>query len=108
MATNTGFHMDCSAAGTTTDLASRIKEWNDLLVAHASDFISNSTQTTMLIFSSNMVLSEVLDSPGAHGFKFGDVAKDMVGGGIWRDGLHLTPAVHRIIASRMSSALGLD
>jgi len=60
----------------------------------------------MLIFSSNKVLSEVLDNPGAQGFS--ENAKDVVGRGIWRDSLHLTPAVHKIIASRISSALGFD
>ncbi|KAH0836857.1 hypothetical protein J3R83DRAFT_8645 [Lanmaoa asiatica] len=31
------------SAGISTDIASRIKEWNDSLVAHASDFVCNST-----------------------------------------------------------------
>ena len=91
------------AAGITTDLASRIKEWNDSLVTHASDFFSNSTQATMQVFSSNRVLSGILDNPGAQGFA--ENAEDAVGRGIWRDDLHLTPAVHEIIASRMLSVL---
>lgn len=59
----------------------------------------------MLVFSSNKVLSEILDNPGAHGFV--ERAKDVVGRGIWRDGLHLTREVHAIIARRFSHALGL-
>lgn len=88
------------------DIASRIEEWNESLVTHASDFASNNTQVTMLVFSCNKVLSEVLDNPGAQGFA--ESAKDVVGRGIWRDSLHLTPAVHEIIASRMLSALGFE
>lgn len=95
-----------TAAGIATDLASRIEEWNDSLVTHASDFVSNNTQATMVVFSCNKVLSEVLDNPGAQGFA--ENAKDVVGRGIWRDGLHLTRVVHEIIASRMSSALVFD
>ncbi|KAF8141376.1 hypothetical protein EV363DRAFT_1307923 [Boletus edulis] len=94
-----------AAAGTTTDLASRIEEWNSELVAQATNFVSNSTETTIWVFSSSKVLSEVLDNPSAQGFA--ESARDVVGRGIWRDSLHLTPAVHEIIASRMLSTLGL-
>ena len=98
------FYMVFSAAGTTIDIASRIEEWNDSLVTHASDFVSNNTQATMLVFSSHKVLSEILDNPGAYGFV--ENAKSVVGRGIWWDILHLTPAVHKIIANRISSVLG--
>lgn len=96
----------CSAAGTTADIANRIKEWNESLVTYASNYASNNTQATVQVFSSNEVLSEVLDNPGAHGFT--ETAKDVSGRGIWRDSLHLTPAVHKIFASRMANALGFD
>lgn len=58
----------------------------------------------MLVFSSNRVLSEVLDDPDVHGFH--ENANTVVGRSIWRDSLHLSPVVHKIIANRLSSALG--
>lgn len=99
-------YTDYSAAGIATVLAGSIEGWNKSLLTRASDFASKNTQATMLVFSSHKVLSEVLDNPGAQGFA--ENAMDGVGRGIWRDSLHLTPAVHEILASRMSSALDFD
>ncbi|KIJ21202.1 carbohydrate esterase family 16 protein [Paxillus involutus ATCC 200175] len=93
------------ASKSGTELKDRIETWNDLLLTHASDFVSGSKQASLLLFSSDKVLTEVLDEPLVYDFDRDDV--DLEDGDIWQDTLHITSAVHKIIATHMANALGL-
>ncbi|KAF8835822.1 hypothetical protein BDN67DRAFT_984357 [Paxillus ammoniavirescens] len=93
------------ASKSGTELKDRIETWNDLLLTHASAFVSGSKQASLLLFSSDKVLTEVLDEPRVYYFDRDDV--DLEDGDIWQDTLHITSAVHKIIAARMTNALGL-
>ena len=83
-----------------------MERWNELLVEHASDLASTTEQATVLVFSSHRVLTDILDHPTLHGFTEDNVTEQ--GGAIWIDGLHLTPAVHELIAQRVYRALNLE
>jgi hypothetical protein len=58
----------------------------------------------MLLFSANTVLAEVLDDLVE--FNFNEDNVEEAGGAIWLDELHLTSAVHSIIAELFQRALG--
>ena len=62
-------------------------------------------QTKMTLFSSHEVISDILDNPERYGFSKEDVAKE--GGEIWVDDLHLSSAVHRILAERFLERIPL-
>lgn len=55
------------------------------------------------MFSCHYVLTEVLDKP--LGLDFTEDDPEMEGGGIWADELHLTPAVHEILAENLWGSL---
>ncbi|KAK0491442.1 hypothetical protein IW261DRAFT_1413746 [Armillaria novae-zelandiae] len=77
--------------------------WNDLLRARVSEFSASSSQATAFVFSSHKVLTDVLDDPLECDFCEKD--SDDSGGVIWEDDLHLTPAIHAILADRLFSSL---
>ncbi|KAI5832105.1 hypothetical protein K523DRAFT_414445 [Schizophyllum commune Tattone D] len=75
----------------------RVNAWNDHLRAKVTEWTSE-TQAKTTLFSSHEVISDILGEPDKHGFTKEDVAKE--GGEIWVDDLHLSSAVHRILAER--------
>ena len=81
----------------------RIETWNSLLRSRAVEFASSGDETSVFVFSSHKVLTEILDNPTKHNFEGKDVTLE--GGGIWVDRLHLTAEVHAIIAKRFLNSL---
>ncbi|KAF9442649.1 carbohydrate esterase family 16 protein [Macrolepiota fuliginosa MF-IS2] len=92
----------------------RVEEWNQKLRAHIIDFCAplvnsadqeadTTPSITMLLFSFHKLLTSILDEPEKYDFLKKDIKKQ--NGGIWSDQLHLTPAVHRIVAHRLAEAL---
>ena len=92
-----------SASLIETDISERYERWNELLLAQAEEFAESSKKATVLVFSSHDVLSDVLDKPEEYGFQRSDV--DEAGEGIWEDQLHLTSAVHHILAEQLHGVL---
>ncbi|KAL1732640.1 hypothetical protein EV714DRAFT_235341 [Schizophyllum commune] len=80
----------------------RVNAWNDYLrakVAGWAESVTAGTRAKTYLFSSHEVISDILDEPEKYGFSKEDVAKE--GGEIWVDDLHLSSAVHRILAERL-------
>ncbi|KAK0461656.1 uncharacterized protein EV420DRAFT_1266339, partial [Desarmillaria tabescens] len=92
-----------SAVDSSDEVQNRVETWNDLLRTRASEFATSSPQATVLVFSSHKVLTDVLDDPLEYDFTEDDPADE--GGAIWEDDLHLTPAVHAILADRLLASL---
>ena len=86
-----------------TDISERYERWNELLLSQAEEFAESSKKATVLVFSSYDVLSDVLDKPEEYGFQKSDVNE--AGEGIWEDQLHLTSAVHHILAEQIHGVL---
>lgn len=57
----------------------------------------------MFLFSAHRLLSKILDDPANFDFDEEDV--DEAGGGIWEDHVHVTPAVHGLLAERLQRVL---
>ena len=89
--------------GSTESIKERVETWNGLLRSHAEEFAKGSEKATVFVFSSHRVLTEVLDEPLDFDFTEGDPETD--GAGIWKDDLHLTPAVHAILAELLLDSL---
>ena len=87
----------------TEDIKERVETWNKLLRIQAKDFAEGSEKATIFVFSSHRVLTEVLDEP--LDFDFVEEDLETEGGSIWTDDLHLTPAVHAILADRLLDSL---
>lgn len=85
------------------EIGERIRTWNKLLVDHANDFVTGGNEGTIFVFSSHQFLTEILDKPLDFDFTGEDTEKE--GGKIWLDELHLTPAVHSILADRLLDSL---
>ncbi|KAG8743607.1 hypothetical protein FRC10_011670 [Ceratobasidium sp. 414] len=70
--------------------------WNQLLQDQIEKFSEGHPDVRCFQFSSHRCLNDILDNPVKHGFAETDVTE--YGGGIWVDNIHLTSAVHKIIA----------
>lgn len=77
--------------------------WNAALRAEAKNFSASHNEATVLIYSSWMTFTKVLDDPTAFGFAQEDVKK--AAGSIWVDRLHPTSKMHEIIAQDMTKLL---
>ncbi|PBK66961.1 hypothetical protein ARMSODRAFT_889765, partial [Armillaria solidipes] len=91
------------ALDSSDEMQDRVETWNDLLRERASEFATSSPQAMVFVFSSHKVLTDMLDDPLEYGFGENDL--DNEGGAIWEDVLHLTPAVHVILAGRLLASL---
>ncbi|KAI0792720.1 hypothetical protein C8Q75DRAFT_578347 [Abortiporus biennis] len=85
------------------DLANQISTWNTHLKDLTTKFVEESTLASLFLFSTNQVVTEILDNPTTYDFQEDDV--DQEGGGIWMDELHFTSEVHTIIADKLHQAL---
>lgn len=86
-----------SRAGTTCEL------WNELLQSKLQEWTDSTSQASLLNFSIHAFLNDVLDAPEKYGFDADDVR--VACGKFWMDGLHLTTAVHQIMAMQVYSEL---
>ena len=77
----------------------RVTEWNELLHEAVGEFADGTPAVAVLLFSAHAVITDVLDHPGEYAFSEQDVCKE--GGAIWSDALHVTSAVHKILALRL-------
>ena len=87
----------------TIDLKETCETWNDLLSSYSNTFAADTSQATILLFSVHAVLTKVLDDFVEFNFNESDVEE--AGGAIWLDELHLTGAVHSIVAEHLQRAL---
>lgn len=97
------FGQYASGAFSSKDISPRYLEWNDLLISKASTFADEYSLATVFVYSMHKLLGDILHDPEEYGFTEGDATKP--GWGIWADVLHLTSAVHSIIADGIMSAL---
>ena len=65
--------------------------WNRVLPVKVAEFQHVTPGVTLSVFSVRAVFTAVLDDPEAYGFTKNDLTE--VGGGIWADEVHATPAV---------------
>ena len=77
----------------------RVTEWNELLHEKVGEFADGTPEAAVVLFSAHAVITDVLDRPGEYAFSEQDVSKE--GGAIWSDALHVTSAVHEILALRL-------
>ncbi|KAJ6621353.1 hypothetical protein B0H10DRAFT_2163163 [Mycena sp. CBHHK59/15] len=84
------------------EMEDRVTTWNEILRTQALEFATGS-QAIVVVFSVHEVLSDILDDPLQLDYAEDDPTNE--GGGIWEDDLHLTPAIHAILAERLLSAL---
>ncbi|KAL1667263.1 hypothetical protein GGF50DRAFT_112469 [Schizophyllum commune] len=70
--------------------------WNRVLPVKVAEFQRAAPGVTLSIFSVRDVFTAVLDDPKKYGFTKRDLTE--VGGGIWADEVHATPAVQEIVA----------
>ena len=87
----------------TRGLKETCETWNDHLSSYSNTFAAETSQATILLFSAHAVLTEVLDDFVEFNFNESDVEE--AGGAIWLDELHLTSAVHFLMAERLHRAL---
>ncbi|KAJ7470725.1 hypothetical protein FB451DRAFT_350182 [Mycena latifolia] len=88
-----------SVTDSAEEVDQRITIWNDLLRAQVLEFANNTKNANVSLFSAHEVLSEILDDPSQFDFSVNDPTDE--GGAIWKDDLHLAPAVHAILAKRL-------
>ncbi|KAF9519030.1 carbohydrate esterase family 16 protein [Hydnum rufescens UP504] len=86
-----------------SDLKETCDTWNSLLSSYIRTFAAETSQATILLFSAHAVLTGVLDDFVEFDFSESDVEE--AGGGIWLDEIHLTSAVHSILAESLERAL---
>jgi hypothetical protein len=86
-----------------SDLKETCDTWNSLLSSYIRTFTAETSQATMLLFSAHAVLTGVLDDFVEFDFSESDVEE--AGGGIWLDEIHLTSAVHSIVAESLEREL---
>lgn len=70
--------------------------WNTELRSRASRFAADHPGATVLLFSSWLTFSDILDKPIQYGLKPGDVHEGF--SSVWCDHLHPTSSVHRGVA----------
>ena len=81
----------------------RVTEWNELLPEKVCEFADSTPAAAVLLFSAHAVITDVLDRPGEYAFSEQDVCKE--GSAIWSDALHVTSAIHKILALRLTEGV---
>ncbi len=77
----------------------RVDSWNEQLHAQVSEFTRETPQATVFFFSVHTTINKILENPEEYDFLEDDVADE--GGAIWMDNLHITTAVHKILAEQL-------
>jgi len=77
-------------------IADRVGLWNMHLARVVDIFCQSAVDATVFQYSANACILDVLDHPQQFGFEEED--SELECGRIWKDGLHMTPGVHRILA----------
>ncbi|EIN03914.1 hypothetical protein PUNSTDRAFT_109062 [Punctularia strigosozonata HHB-11173 SS5] len=85
------------------EIRARIETWNGTLRTLASDFAQEASQASVFVFSSHVVVGDILDNHENYGFTDDDIAEE--GGNFWLDDLHITGDVHEVLAERLIKAL---
>lgn len=81
----------------------RVESWNEHLHARVAEFTQETPQATVFFFSAHATISDVLENPEDY-----DLVEDIVadeGGVIWADYLHITSAVHKILADQLLASV---
>ncbi|KAJ7093282.1 SGNH hydrolase-type esterase domain-containing protein [Mycena belliarum] len=87
----------------SSDISATYTNWNDTLRSAVAAFAGAHPAARVLTFSASDTFTRVLDDPGRHGFAEADVSA--AGGAMWRDHLHPTSRVHRILARDIAAFL---
>lgn len=82
----------------------KIKAWNKTLWELSEKIEVNDPYTSVFVFPTWNLFSDILDNPERCGFLNEDVNRGY-GGRMWMDGLHPTSAVHKIIADQVVGLL---
>jgi len=82
-----------------------VEAWNDLLRKKVADLAPVGTQAlrSVFMFSSNAVLTDILNDPVKYGFAEKDITQE--GRRIWEDTLHVTSDVQKVIAEQLVNAV---
>ncbi|CAA7259752.1 unnamed protein product [Cyclocybe aegerita] len=85
-----------------TTVQARVETWNISLHTGVTVFMRETPQANLMLFSAHTALADILDRPEEYDFT--DFTEDDTtdeGGAIWADELHVTNAVHEVMADRM-------
>ncbi|TRM62842.1 hypothetical protein BD626DRAFT_557770 [Schizophyllum amplum] len=82
-----------------TQVIAAMDAWNKVLRVKVANFAQEAAGRTIRVFSPHAVFTAILDHPEEYGFTMEDTTK--IGGAIWADEVHATPAVHKIVAARL-------
>ncbi|KAF8525790.1 hypothetical protein BU17DRAFT_62360 [Hysterangium stoloniferum] len=95
-----------SVGSSASSLKQQYEDWNTLLRPRLKEFATSRDDATVFLFSSWDIFNKILDNPKSYGFSESDPQER--GGGIWRDHLHPTDPVHKIIAAEVSKLLASE
>lgn len=98
--TNGGYAID-------DGLQSRIIEWNTRLEEYAAAFRARHCSASVSIFDTSALMNKVLDNPAKYGFK-DSLSSCHTDECIWYDGIHITFAMHKILAHDIANFLTVD
>ncbi|TFK65271.1 hypothetical protein BDN72DRAFT_860747 [Pluteus cervinus] len=84
-------------------IRTRVNSWNEQLHAQVSEFTRETPQATVFFFSAHTTITEILENPAEYDFLEDDIADE--GGAIWTDYLHITTAVHKIMATHLLASV---
>lgn len=82
----------------------KVRTWNETLWKRSEEIEQIHSQTSICIFPTWDLFTDIFDNPDIYGFSSEDVNRGY-GGQIWMDGLHPTSAVHKIIADQLVELL---
>jgi phospholipase/lecithinase/hemolysin len=85
-------------------LQSRIIEWNTRLEEFAAAFRARHCSVSVSIYDTSALMNKVLDDPEKYGFK-DSLSSCHSEECIWYDGIHITFAMHKILAHDIANFL---
>jgi len=101
------------------DVSTRYTTWNEHLLGQAKQFASDTPRATISLLSSYLILSAVVEQPAWFGLQINEDGEDASGVSeessdenqlpiqFWEDDLHVSEAVHAILARCFASAMSL-
>ncbi|KAJ7479174.1 SGNH hydrolase-type esterase domain-containing protein [Mycena latifolia] len=87
----------------SSDISATYMNWNASLRQSVAKFAAAHPGARILTFSAFDTFTRILDNPKQYGFPAKDVSA--AGGAVWRDHLHPTSKVHRVLAQDLAAFL---
>ncbi|KAJ7263870.1 SGNH hydrolase-type esterase domain-containing protein [Mycena rebaudengoi] len=87
----------------SSDISPSYLNWNAALRQSVQKFAAAHPSARVLTFSAFDTFNRILDTPKRYGFSEKDTTK--AGGAIWRDRLHPTSKVHKVVAQELAAFL---